>query len=154
MTLNNDMAYLWIDQGVHLVEAEKLIRYSVGRAPRQAAYLDTYGWLLYKKGQFAEAKKWLSRANHARGGKDPVIHDHLGDTCWRLGQSAEAIEHWSTAIRLSAERDADRRINDDERRVRTTTPKKIEDGNAGHEPSVAPLPAPPSPSEPGSRVGT
>ena len=154
MTLNNDMAYLWIDQGVRLVEAEKLIRYSVGRAPRQAAYLDTYGWLLYKKGQFAEAKRWLSRANHARDGKDPVIHDHLGDTCWRLGQSAEAIEHWSTAIRLSAERDADRRINDDERRVRTTTPKKIEDGNAGREPSVAPLAAPPSPSEPGSRVGT
>ncbi|MFH1108755.1 MAG: tetratricopeptide repeat protein [Planctomycetota bacterium] len=154
MTLNNDMAYLWIDQGVRLVEAEKLIRYSVGRAPRQAAYLDTYGWLLYKKGQFVEAKKWLSRANHARDGKDPVIHDHLGDTCWRLGQPAEAIEHWSTAIRLSAERDADRRINDDERRVRMTTPKKIEDGSAGREPSVAPLAAPASPSESGSHEGT
>jgi tetratricopeptide (TPR) repeat protein len=146
VTLNNDIAYLWIDRGVRLPEAEKLIRYAVGRAPRQAAYLDTYGWLMYKKGEFAEAKKWLLRGNRGRDGKDPVIHDHLGDTCWRLGQSAEAIEHWTTAVRLSKERDENRRIADDERRVRTVTPKKIEDASAGREPAVAPLaePAPPS----------
>ena len=144
--LNNDLAYLWIDRGARLVEAEKMIRYAVGRAPRQAAYLDTYGWLMYKKGEFAEAKKWLLRGNHGRDGKDPVIHDHLGDACWRLGQLAEAIEHWTTAVRMSNERDEDRRIADDERRVRTMTPKKIEDAGAGREPSVAPIaePAPPA----------
>ena len=146
VTLNNDLAYLWIDRGVRLPEAEKMIRYSVGRAPRQAAYLDTYGWLMYKKGEFAEATKWLIRGQRGRNGEDPVIHDHLGDTLWRLGQSAEAVEHWATAVRLSNERDEERRIANDERRVRTVTPKKIEDAGAGREPSVAPLaePAPPS----------
>jgi len=154
VTLNNDIAYLWIDRGVRLPEAEKMIRYAVGRAPRQAAYLDTYGWLMYKKGEFAEAKKWLLRGNRGRGGEDPVIHDHLGDTYWRLGQSAEAIEHWTTAIRLSKERDEDRRIADDERRVRMVTPKKIEDASAGREPAVAPLSEPAPQIESGSREGT
>ena len=143
ITLNNDLAYMWIDRGVRLPEAEKMIRFAVGRAPRQAAYLDTYGWLLYKKGEFAEAKKWLLRGSRSRSGDDPVIRDHLGDTCWRLGQSPEAIEHWTTAVRLSKERDEDRRIADDELRVRTQTPKKIEDAGAGREPAVAPLAEPP-----------
>ncbi len=142
VTLSNDVAYLWIDRGIRLEEAERLIRYALGRSPRQAAYLDTYGWLLYKKGEFAEARKWLLRGNRGRDGQDPVILDHLGDTYWRLGQSAEAIEHWTAAVRISNERDEDRRIADDERRVRTVTPKKIEDAGAGREPSVAPLAEP------------
>lgn len=154
VTLNNDIAYMWIDRGSRLPEAQKMIRYAVGRAPRQAAYLDTYGWLMYKKGEFAEAKKWLLRGNRGRNGEDPVIHDHLGDTCWRLGQSAEAIEHWITAIRLSNERDEDRRIADDERRVRSVTPKKIEEASAGREPVVAPLAEPAPQTESGSRDGT
>lgn len=154
VTLNNDMAYMWIDRGVRLPEAEKMIRYAVGRAPRQAAYLDTYGWLMYKKGEFTEAKKWLLRGNRGRDGEDPVIHDHLGDTYWRLGQSTEAIEHWTTAVRLTNEREEDRRIADDERRVRTLTPKKIEDASAGREPSVAPLAEPAPPAESDSRDGT
>ncbi len=154
VTLNNDIAYMWIDRGVRLPEAQKMIRYAVGRAPHQAAYLDTYGWLMYKKGEFAEAKKWLLRGNRGRNGEDPVIHDHLGDTCWRLGQSAEAIEHWTTAVRLSNERDEDRRIADDERRVRIVTPKKIEDASAGREPTVAPLAEPAPQTESGSGNGT
>ncbi len=138
-TLNNDVAYLWIDRGIKLDEAEPLIRYAVGRLPRQAAYLDTYGWLLYKRGEFAAAKKWLLRANHAREGKDPVIHDHLGDTVWHLGESAKALEHWREAVQLTNERDPEARVSDDERRVRTVTPQKIEEAEADRKPPVAPL---------------
>lgn len=138
-TLNNDIAYMWIDRGERLDEAESLIRYALGRAPRQAAYLDTYGWLLYKRGDFAGAKIWLIRANHARDGADPVIHDHLGDTLWRLGDKAQAVEHWRTAIERSNERKPDVRINADEQRVRDVAPRKIEDAGAGQAPPIAPL---------------
>ncbi len=138
-TLNNDLAYTWIDDGIRLDDAEPLIRFAVGRARLQAAYLDTYGWLLYKKGAFADARRWLLRANRARGGEDPVILDHLGDACWRLGLGGEAIEHWAEAVRLVNDRDEDELANDDERRVRATTQKKVEEGEAGREPVVAPL---------------
>ncbi len=136
--LNNDVAYGWIDLGVRLEESERMIRYSLSRAPRQAAYLDTYGWLLYKKGAFAEAEKWLSRARATRV-NDPVVFDHLGDACWRLGRREEAIQHWETAAQAEKKRPADRVVSGDEQRVREQTPKKIEDAKAGGEPAVAPV---------------
>ncbi len=150
-TLNNDVAYLWIDRGERLDEAQKLIRYALSRAPRQAAYLDTYGWLLYKRGDFEGAKKWLLRAYHSRDA-DPVIHDHLGDTLWRLNQRDTAVQHWTLAMERTKEREEDARISDDERRVRTTTPQKIEDGKAGRKPPLAPLGGEPHPPTP--RAGT
>lgn len=138
-SLSNDIAYSWIDRGIRLEEAEKLIRHSVGRIPRQAAYLDTYGWLLYKKGDLEGARLWLARANRVRGGDDPVIHDHLGDTLWRLGRKDEAIEQWSLAVELIKDRTEHELSNDDERRVARVTNAKVEDAKAGRDPQVADL---------------
>lgn len=143
VTLNNDVAYGWIDQGVRLEEAERMIRYALSRVPQQAAYLDTYGWLLYKKGGFAEAKKWLLRAAGARGGADPVVQDHLGDACWRLDQSEEALRYWKGAVETLGKRGDDELNTDDQRRVRRRTQTKIDDAQAGRSPIVAPLAADP-----------
>ncbi len=144
VTLNNDVAYGWIDRGVRLDEAERMIRYALSRAPRQAAYLDTYGWLLYKKGAFAEAKKWLTRAGGARAVEDPVIFDHLGDTCWRLGESDGAIEYWTAAVEALGKRPEEELASADERRVWATTERKIADARAGRMPALAPLAAEPT----------
>jgi tetratricopeptide (TPR) repeat protein len=140
--LNNDVAYGWIDRGVRLAEAEHMIRLSLSRVPTEAAYLDTYAWLLYKKGAFADAKKWLLRATRARDNTDGVILDHLGDTCWRLGDKEEAIQHWTSAIATIKEGDQEG-LTSDERRVRDTTQQKIDDARKGLSPNVAPLAAPP-----------
>ena len=139
---NNDVAYGWIDKGLHLDKAEPMIRLAVSRSPRNAAYLDTYGWLLYKKGDFDAAMKWLLWAKGANRGGDPVIHDHLGDTAWRQLRKDEAIEHWKQAVVVLGERDADR-LSDDERRVRDTTPGKINAAQEGRRPEIASLGEPP-----------
>ena len=138
-TLNNDIAYMWIDRGEKLDEAEPLIRFALGRYPQQAAYLDTYGWLLYKRGDFAGAMKWLTRANHAREEGDAVIHDHLGDTHWRLGDKRAAVEHWKTAIEKTNTRKPGEKVNADEQRVRDVAPSKVEDAGAGRTPNIAGL---------------
>jgi tetratricopeptide (TPR) repeat protein len=119
-----------------------MIRLSLSRVPTEAAYLDTYAWLLYKKGAFADAKKWLLRATRARDNTDGVILDHLGDTCWRLGDKEEAIQHWTSAIATIKEGDQEG-LTSDERRVRDTTQQKIDDARKGLSPNVAPLAAPP-----------
>jgi predicted Zn-dependent protease len=137
--LNNDLAYGWIDRGVRLEESEPMIRHAVWREPFNGAYLDTYGWLQYKKGEFAEAKKWLGRAIRARQGDDPVVRGHLGDACWRLGETERAVEHWTAAAAVVAGRPADGPVSEDERRVRTLTQKKLDDARAGRSPAVAPL---------------
>lgn len=138
LTLNNDIAYGWIDRGVRIDEAERMARFALSRLPRQSAYLDTYGWLMYKKGEFEEAKKWLLRADHARTGPDPVIQDHLGDTLWRLGQADEAVRRWEAAIEGVTERTELSALSADERRVRDTAPRKIEDARAGRDVETAP----------------
>lgn len=145
--LNNDLAYTWIDQGVRIADAEPLIRYALGHAPDQGAYLDTYGWLLYKKGEFAEAEKWLRRANSARGNNDPVVLDHLGDAAWRMGQKAAAIDHWMKAAAVVADRMENELANADERRVKAQTQQKIDNATTGTEPKVAPLAQPVPPKE-------
>jgi tetratricopeptide (TPR) repeat protein len=138
-SLNNDIAYSWIDRGIKTDEAETLIKFALGRIPRQAAYLDTYGWLLYKKGDFEGAWRWLSRANRVRGGDDPVIYDHLGDTQWRLGKRDDAVTHWQKAVELIQDRTENELTNDDERRVSRTTKQKIDDARSSEGPKIAPL---------------
>ena len=142
VSLNNDLAYGWIDRGVRLDEAEPMIRYAVSRFPQQGAYLDTYGWLLYKKGDFEGARKWLERARRAMARDDPVILDHLGDACWRFGLEKEALEHWNAAVEIVRKMSEDEVASTDVRRVRDTTSQKVEDARAGRKPGVAPLPAP------------
>lgn len=137
--ISNDLAYGWIDHGQRLPEAERLIRFALASEPRQGAYLDTYGWLLYKKGEFAEARKWLERANRDRQDDDPVVLDHLGDTLWRLGEKERAIARWEKAAARAAAMKEEEIFAADLRRVRAGTAAKVEEARAGREPVIAPL---------------
>jgi tetratricopeptide (TPR) repeat protein len=150
--LNNDIAYAWIDAGVRLGEAEPMIRFALWRRPQEAAYLDTYGWLLYKRGDFAGAKKWIERAQRIRSPEraDPVMFDHLGDICWRLEQKDRALDYWRRAREVIKKRsDGDGELNSaDERRVNDVIDEKIEATEGGKEPPVADLAQPkPEPEE-------
>lgn len=147
VTLNNDLAYGWIDAGIRLDEAEPMSRFAVYRSPQQGAYLDTYGWLLYKKGEFAKAKKWLLRAQGSDAGDDPVMLDHLGDVCWRLGEQEQALDYWARAVKQVNGLDDEDLIGADARRVRDGTQQKVDDARTGKPPAVAPLAKPPAPDE-------
>lgn len=144
ISFNNDISYSWIDRGIRLKEAEQMIRFAVYRQPRQRAYLDTYGWLLYKKGEFDKAKIWLLRALNSLGRDDPVVYDHLGDTFWQLGQKAEAIEYWNQADQQTADKKPEDLISDDERRVKNSVKQKIDSAQSNGIPKIAPLSPPES----------
>ena len=136
--MGNDVAYGWIDLGIRLDQAEPMIRFAVAREPRESAYLDTYGWLLYKKGRFDEARTWLARAHAGRDSADPVILDHLGDACWRAGASDDALTHWRAALEaVDALEDGPR--NADDQRVRHDAKQKIGAVEAGDVPATAEL---------------
>ncbi len=140
--LNNDVAYAWIDRGVRMAEAERMSRFALGSRPQQGAYLDTYGWLLYKKGDFSGAVKWLNRSRNSATGDDPVVHDHLGDAYWRSGNKAKAVEMWTKASELGEAKAGGAVTSADEKRVRETVQQKIDAAGAGAEPAIAPLALP------------
>jgi tetratricopeptide (TPR) repeat protein len=117
VTVNNDLGYVLADQGRNLDEAEKLIRKAIALdledkkrgklgaddEPDQAnaAYLDSLGWVLFRRGQLDEARQWLEKAAKASEGKDdPVIWDHLGDVYFKLDQPARAQATWKKALDL------------------------------------------------------
>jgi tetratricopeptide (TPR) repeat protein len=117
----NDLGYLWAERNKRLDEAERLVRKALelDRGQRtgedgvddNAAYIDSLGWVLFRRGRLEEARRELERAAALpSGAEDPVVWDHLGDVCFRLGQKEKAGACWRKAVGLY---DAGRRRPDD-----------------------------------------
>jgi tetratricopeptide (TPR) repeat protein len=113
-TANNDLGYVWADQGKKLPEAEEMIRKALEQDRRQrknsanlpaeedkdnAAYVDSLGWVLFRRGRIEEARQELERATTLPESEDPVIWDHLGDVYSRLHQPEQARSAWERALR-------------------------------------------------------
>ncbi len=94
----NDLGFEWADQGKNLPRAEALIRIAVAAEPDNEAFLDSLGWVLYKRGNFAEAKKYLQQAIGPSAFPDPAILDHLGDTLYRLSKTDDARKTWQRSL--------------------------------------------------------
>jgi tetratricopeptide (TPR) repeat protein len=62
-----------------------------------AALLDTHGWVLYRRGQYAEALTVLQRANQIAP-QAQVLRFHLGMAQFKSGQSAQARENLQAAL--------------------------------------------------------
>ncbi len=139
--LNNDLAYSWADEGMHLEKAEKCLRYAVAHDPQNATFLDSLGWVYYKRGRFEEAVKWLSRSKIAGADKDPVINDHLGDALWRLGQQIDAIKSWRLAELHALDRlNEDSPLNErQDQEVLDAVQAKIKAAEGDHQPELAPV---------------
>jgi tetratricopeptide (TPR) repeat protein len=124
---HNDLGYILAEQGKDLEEAERLTRRAIDldrqnrRVGKSAAndaegdnyaYLDSLGWVLFRRGQLEEAKAWLEKASVLdEGPTDPVIWDHLGDVYARMDQPARARACWEKAVTLY-EKEKRRRLDD------------------------------------------
>jgi len=107
---NNDLGYLWADQGKHLERALKMTQFAVEREPDNESYLDSLGWALYRLGRNAEALEKLQKAAELAGDEpDAVILDHLGDCLHKANRLPEAIVAWRKALeRMRLDNDPDR----------------------------------------------
>ena len=101
--VNNDLGYLYADQGKNLEKARKMIQKAVDAEPENAAYLDSMGWVLFKLGEFKEAITWLKKATALRTGDDPTIWEHLGDCYNAAKETSEANNAWDKALKLLKE---------------------------------------------------
>ena len=98
---NNDLGYLWSDQGKNLEQSEKMIRKALAAEPENGAYLDSLGWVLFKQGKLEEAVAPLEQAAKMNIGSDATVWDHLGDVLLKLMRTEKAIQAWQTAIEHS-----------------------------------------------------
>lgn len=138
---SNDLGYNWADSGKNIDRAEAMIRLAVEAEPDNSAYLDSLGWVLYKRSKFTEALKFLEQACSPQGSADPVVLDHLGDTLYRLNRSQDAAAAWKQALSRSSNQDSG-----DPKSLPLQLQSKIRQAEAGQSVNVAPIvePAPPA----------
>lgn len=74
----NYLAFTFADMGQHLDEAEDLARRAMELEPKDGFVLDTFGWILYKQGQWSEAITYLEKA-HEMQPAESIIAEHLAD---------------------------------------------------------------------------
>lgn len=140
--INNDLGYLLAERGERLEQALKMTRFAVAQSPRNPAYLDSYGWALYKSGDFEGAYTWILRSTRAERRDDEVVLDHLGDAAWRTGRKEEAVQAWNRAAAAADRALADAPDDADARKVRELAAAKAQAAGAGSEPKVADVAAP------------
>lgn len=96
----NYLGYSWADRGLHLDKALKMIHRAVTLRPNDGYILDSYGWALYRTGNFDEAIIWLERSA-SNLSNDATINNHLGDAYWSAGREQEAKFQWMRALNLA-----------------------------------------------------
>jgi tetratricopeptide (TPR) repeat protein len=92
----NYLAYSWVDQGLNIDEAFRMLQRAVELSPRDGMIIDSLGWAYYRLGRYEEATLELEKAVELKPG-DPVINDHLGDAYWKVGRKLEAKFQWNHA---------------------------------------------------------
>ena len=99
----NYLAYMWTERGERLDEAETMIRQAVQIEPDNAAFVDSLGWLLHKRGKQAEALVELKRAEGLLKVVEPgdaEILEHIASVEEALGKTKEAVETLKRAAAL------------------------------------------------------
>jgi tetratricopeptide (TPR) repeat protein len=96
----NYLGYMWADHDMNLDEAELMIRRALKSEPKNASYLDSLGWVEFRKGKFDQALDDLLHAAKTAEHEDPVVFEHIGDTYLKLNRSREALEAWKKALAL------------------------------------------------------
>jgi tetratricopeptide (TPR) repeat protein len=92
----NYLGYTWVDKGVNLDEAFKMLQRAVDLKPTDGYIVDSLGWAHFKLGHYQEATEQLERAIELKPA-DPVVNDHLGDAYWKVGRKTEAHFQWNHA---------------------------------------------------------
>ncbi|HET7809905.1 MAG TPA: tetratricopeptide repeat protein [Steroidobacteraceae bacterium] len=98
-SLQNALGYSLADHNQKLPRAEQLIRKALEASPDNPAFLDSLGWVRYRRGDAPGAIPLLEKAY--RIFPDPEIASHWGELLWVSGKQAEARALWARALARS-----------------------------------------------------
>ena len=96
----NSLGALLAEQDEKLDEAVELVKKALTIDQRNAAYLDSLGYVYLKLGKLSEAEKALRSAARLETGS-ASIYEHLGDLYKARNNEQAAMGAWQRAMRLS-----------------------------------------------------
>ncbi len=94
--LNNYSYYLTLRME-NLPKAKEMAAKANELMPDKASFQDTYGWVLFKMGDYENAEKWLKKAIDNDNKNSPVLLEHYGDVLFKLGRKTDAMKYWIKA---------------------------------------------------------
>ena len=112
----NYIAYELSEDGVELGRAEELIQSALSIRPNDPYYIDTLGWIQFKRGQFGEAVDTLQRAV-SLSGDDAVLLLHYAEALIQNKQEARALEILKNAAEKKFD-EGDRRQRERQQRIK------------------------------------
>ena len=108
----NFIGYTLADHGEQLEEAERLVRRALALQPDSGAYLDSLGWVQFRRGDVTRAAGTLERAAELEP-DEPTILEHLGDAYGGASRRDDAVGAYRRAL------EAIRTADDPQARERT-----------------------------------
>ncbi len=100
--LNNYAYYLSLERR-DLDRAEEMSYKTVKAEPNNATYLDTYAWILFEKGNYAEARLYIDDAMKNDGADSVDIVEHCGDIYYMTGDVEGAMSYWKKAEEMESD---------------------------------------------------
>ncbi|MFA7677291.1 MAG: tetratricopeptide repeat protein [Candidatus Omnitrophota bacterium] len=94
--LLNSLGYVYAQEGVNLDLAEEMILKAIDKEPDNGAYMDSLGWVYYKKGDFNKAREYLEKSITYI--KDPEIYEHLGDLYIAIGEKEKGLDYYNQGL--------------------------------------------------------
>lgn len=100
--LNNYAYFLSIDNQ-ELERALEMSEKTIKAEPKNATYLDTYAWILYKLERYQEAKKYMDKVFKYDKNPQGINYEHLGDILYKIGDTKNAVKNWKKAKKAGGE---------------------------------------------------
>ncbi len=105
------MSYKLALKNQDLKFALSLIKKALNLDPNNGFFLDTIGWIEFKRRNYNKAVFYLEKSV-AILPKSSEILDHLGDCYLMLGRKNEAIFEWKKAIKYEKDKNVIRNIRE------------------------------------------
>jgi len=97
---HNFLGYMYATKGEFLDKALDHLEKALAIQPRNGYFLDSIGWIYYKKGDYSRALAEIKKAMIYTQ-PDPVLYSHLGDIYYSLKDYAQAQKAWKTSLSLT-----------------------------------------------------
>ena len=95
----NNYAYSLVERGIELEKALELASKAIKIEPNNASYLDTIGWIYYKKNNFKKAQYYIE-TSLTLNNDNSVVLEHLGDIMMKIDKISDAMNFYRRALSI------------------------------------------------------
>jgi tetratricopeptide (TPR) repeat protein len=106
----NYLGYMWAEHDMKLDQARELIEKAVKAEPKNAAFLDSLAWVLFKQKHPKEALPYALKAAELSEEADATLYDHIGDIYAALNQLEKAREAWRKSLTVEKSEEVSKKL--------------------------------------------